>query len=148
MSNDSGPKLPDLVLSRDDVRAIDAAAIQSLGIPGLLLMENAARGVNDLLQREDTNGQVVIVCGPGNTGGDGLAIARQRAAAGLSSRVILETAGKKLTADAQSNLDFLQRSGVPVNICDADPAAVAALSNLTADDWIVESLLGTGVRSG
>lgn len=148
MNDQSDDQTANLILSQEEVRAIDAAAIRSLGMSGLLLMENAARGVTDELQRLNATGRVTIICGPGNNGGDGLAIARQRAAAGLPSRVILETAGKSLTPDAQANFDYLSRSEVAVEVCDHAEDAADLLSDLTADDWIVESLLGTGVTGG
>lgn len=136
----------ELVLSRDEVRAIDQAAIESLEMPGLLLMENAARGLADQLRRVCRKGDVTILCGPGNNGGDGLAAARLLAAEGWSARVILETAGRTLTADAQHNLMFLTNSGVTVEMCDGASLCHEVCEQLTPDDWVVESLLGTGVR--
>ncbi len=140
------PNTNDLILSQAEVRAIDAAAIQSLGIPGLLLMENAARGVTEQLHRVSRHGRVTIICGPGNNGGDGLAVARQRAAEGSRSRVLVEMAGQCLSEDTQSNLRFLTNSGVPVQTLNCSPGDQESLSDLTASDWIIDSLLGTGVR--
>jgi len=134
------------VLTRDEVRSIDAAAVEGLGIHGLVLMENAARGVADHLTGVRPDGSVVIVCGPGNNGGDGLALARQRAAQGLSSRILLVTNGKSLTPDAQANLDSLLRSGVAVERNHAAGECERALKGLTEQDWIVDCLLGTGIR--
>lgn len=136
----------DLILSRSEVRAIDEAAIRSLRIPGLLLMENAARGVTEQLHHLCRHAQVTIVCGPGNNGGDGLAVARLLAAEGIGSRVLLETAGRSLSEDAQSNLDFLTHCGVSVQVFSGSPDRGEWLSELTPNDWIVDSLLGTGVR--
>ena len=148
MTGESHLKPADLILSQDEVRAIDAAAIESLGIPGLLLMENAARGVSRQLHRADESKQVTILCGPGNNGGDGLAVARQRAAEGKQSRVLLETGNRSLSLNTQSNLDFLANSGVPVQILNGSQADQSLLNDLTSDDWIVDSLLGTGIRGG
>jgi len=139
-------QLQTIVLSQSEARAIDEAIIRQLGIPGLLLMENAAHGVTQQLTRYAAGNQVVIVCGPGNNGGDGLAIALQRAADGLMSHVIMETAGKPLSADAQSNFEFLTRSGVPVQVVKENGVADGLLDSLTPDDWIVDSLLGTGIN--
>jgi hydroxyethylthiazole kinase-like uncharacterized protein yjeF len=127
------------------IRQIDAAAVQELGIPGLLLMENAARGVCDVLQSHRPKGKVLIACGPGNNGGDGLAVARLLAADGLECEIFLVRAGKTLTADAASNLMFLNRCGITVVEADAE-SLQAAVSQLTADDWLVDALLGTGIR--
>ena len=135
-----------LVLSQDEVRAVDAAAIHALGIPGLLLMENAARGVADQLFCFREPGEVTIICGPGNNGGDGLALARQLAAKGCQSRVLLETGGKPLSADTQNNLGFLTNSGVPVQEVNGSVDCQEQLRELSANDWIVDSLLGTGIQ--
>ncbi len=127
------------------IRQIDAAAVQELGIPGLLLMENAARGVCEVLQSEKPNGRILIACGPGNNGGDGLAVGRLLAADGLECEVHLVRAGKTLTADGESNLSFLDRCGITVVEADAESLRVA-VSQLTAQDWLVDALLGTGIR--
>jgi NAD(P)H-hydrate epimerase len=137
-------ELQNLVLSQPEARAIDAAITQQLGLPGLLLMENAAHGVTEQLT-QCAHGEVVIVCGPGNNGGDGLAVARQRSALGQTTRVLLETAGKPLSPDAQSNLDFLTRSGVDIEILNGTDSDCAKFDRLTPNDWIVDSLLGTGI---
>jgi hydroxyethylthiazole kinase-like uncharacterized protein yjeF len=127
------------------IRQIDAAAVQELGIPGLLLMENAARGVCEVLQSLKPNGRILIACGPGNNGGDGLAVARLLAAEGIESEIHIVRAGKTLSADASSNLDFLHRSGIAVVEADAESLRVA-VSQLTTEDWLVDALLGTGIR--
>ncbi len=127
------------------IRQIDAAAVQELGLPGLLLMENAARGVCDVLQSQKPNGRILIACGPGNNGGDGLAVARLLAADGIECEIYMIHAGKPLTADAASNLDFLNRCRISVAQADAESLQVAVLQ-LTAEDWFVDALLGTGIR--
>jgi len=138
-------ELQDLVLSQAEARAIDSAIIRQLGLPGLLLMENAAHAVTEYLTRH-ASGNVVIVCGPGNNGGDGLAVARQRSALGLSTQIILERAGKELSSDAQHNYDFLTRSGGNVELSDAISDIDTMLNSLTREDWVVDSLLGTGIK--
>ena len=78
-------KMSELTLSRDEVRSLDAVAIQEVGVDGIILMENAARGVCDQILRGPTPTSIHIFCGPGNNGGDGFALARQLAANNLSS---------------------------------------------------------------
>jgi len=127
------------------IRQIDAAAVQELGMPGLLLMENAARGVCEVLQSQNPSGRILIACGPGNNGGDGLAVARLLAANGIESEIHLVRAGKSLTADAESNLGFLHRCGILVHEADADTLQIA-IGKLACGDWIIDALLGTGIR--
>ena len=66
-----------LHLTRDEVRELDRRAIEGFGVPGIVLMENAGRGCAELLMRLNPEKKpVVILCGPGNNGGDGFVIAR------------------------------------------------------------------------
>ncbi|MEO2016404.1 MAG: NAD(P)H-hydrate epimerase [Fuerstiella sp.] len=135
------------ILTRAQARQLDAAAISRLGLPSLLLMENAARGVvEELTKRRRNRGRVLVFCGPGNNGGDGLAIARLLASVGDEAVVYLLRGGKDLTDDAKQNLKFLQASSGNVvesnDVTDWDPV----FDELTQDDWILDCLLGTGVR--
>ena len=127
------------------IRQIDAAAVAELGMTGLLLMENAARGACEVLETAMPQGRIIILSGPGNNGGDGLAMARLLAANGIDSEVHLVRAGKSLTEDAQSNLEFLRRGGIKVEEAD-EKNLQSVLAVLTTDDWIVDALLGTGIR--
>ena len=66
-------------VSAAECRELDRRAIEEYGIPGLLLMEHASLGaavrILEVLERPDPTAPVRIVCGPGNNGGDGYAIA-------------------------------------------------------------------------
>lgn len=135
----------DIVLTRDQVRRIDADAVSQLSIPGLLLMENAARGACDVLRSHIPKGRVVVLCGPGNNGGDGLAMARLLSATGVSAESHLLRGGKVLTGDAAANLQFLEHAGVFVPEIDL-PSIARTLNQLTSQDWIVDALLGTGIH--
>jgi NAD(P)H-hydrate epimerase len=79
------------LLSRDAVRALDADAVERLGVPGLVLMENAGRGATDALcaRFDDRLQRVVIVGGPGQNGGDGWVVARHLFNRGHWPRAIL-----------------------------------------------------------
>lgn len=136
-----------LWLSRDEVRQIDAAAIEELGLPGVVLMENAARGVSDLIRGEGlTNGRVILLCGPGNNGGDGFALARQLTAHDLPADVWLTTNGRQLTVDTEFNRRVWLASGHSVKNGDDIHALQAMLTELQSGDLVVDCLLGTGIR--
>lgn len=132
-------------LSGDQIRRIDKAAVMQLGLPSLLLMENAARGVCERIQDLGSWRSITILAGPGNNGGDGLAIARLLNARGLSAKTFLIRNGKSLSEDAARNFDFLEKSGMP-----ASEVSVEILSehiaSLNCDDLIVDAMLGTGTR--
>ena len=80
---------PSIYLSRAQSRKIDVRAISEFGIPGIVLMENAARGCVDVLNGLGIDGQVCVCCGAGNNGGDGFAMARRLDLFGYAVRVFL-----------------------------------------------------------
>ena len=127
------------------IRQIDQAAVRELGMPSLLLMENAARGTCEVLESMEPQGRIVIVCGPGNNGGDGLAMARLLAAKGIASDVYLVHGDKTLTDDARSNREFLHRAGIAVYEGETETVC-QILTTLASSDWIIDALLGTGIR--
>ncbi|HEY3772495.1 MAG TPA: NAD(P)H-hydrate dehydratase [Solirubrobacteraceae bacterium] len=86
-------------------RAIDAWAIEERGIPSLELMENAGGALADLVDARAPSGRVVIVCGKGNNGGDGLVAARWLRGRGREVDVLLLGVGEELTGDARANLE-------------------------------------------
>jgi NAD(P)H-hydrate epimerase len=125
-------------LTREQSRAIDEWAIRELGLTGLVLMENAGRGVVDvLLSQQTTPRRVLILCGKGNNGGDGFVIARHLAIRGVDCRVVLLVDPRELQGDALANFTILDRLGLKVESSEA--------LNTTSDcDWIVDAMLGTG----
>ena len=84
MLSSSGLIMNDLIFDRAACRAVEQTAVEECGIPGIVLMENAARGAAEVVLRildEVAAGsrdapRVLVVCGSGNNGGDGFAIAR------------------------------------------------------------------------
>ncbi|MCA9011837.1 MAG: NAD(P)H-hydrate epimerase [Planctomycetaceae bacterium] len=127
------------------IRQIDAAAVQELGISSLILMENAARGACEVLESCNPQGRIIILCGPGNNGGDGLAMARLLAANGSECEVHLVRSEKTLTSDADSNLRILRNCGIGVQTSDSG-AVQTVIAGLTAADWVVDAMLGTGTH--
>lgn len=131
------------VLTRQQVRAVDEFAINSWGIPGVILMENAGRGVADVLCKLGIRGRVVIVCGKGNNGGDGFVLARHLKLRGHEPRIILCCEPGQLSGDAACNYEWLQRCDVPeLSIANATDEELATAFASAA--WLVDALLGTG----
>src|SRR5580692_3582807 len=100
-------------LTRDEVRNVDKRAID-LGMPGIVLMENAGRGAAELLEQLGINGRVVICAGRGNNGGDGFVIARHLENRGFDVRVLLFADSQKFEGDAATNFQILGAAGTPV----------------------------------
>src|SRR3954469_26006812 len=103
-----------MFLSRQQVRELDRRAIHEYGVPGVVLMENAGRGAAELLGRLNPDRlPVLIVCRPGNNGGDGFVMARHLDARGWPVEVRLFADPAKLSPDAATNFVPIQRSEVP-----------------------------------
>lgn len=135
-----------------ELRALDERAVQFLGMPSIVLMENAARQVAHVVLTLRTNpqrGDVVILCGPGNNGGDGFAAARHLLNAGVETVCVLASAPEKCRGDAAINLGILTRMGatpLPATTADGPAITPAAAGRIAAADVIVDALLGTGSR--
>src|SRR6516225_9414409 len=104
-------------LTRAQVRAFERFAIEQLGIPSVVLMENAGRGAAQVLQTLGISGPVVIVCGKGNNSGDGLVIARHLANAAYDVSAILFARPEQLSADAALQWNIVQKMGLSTQIC-------------------------------
>jgi NAD(P)H-hydrate epimerase len=135
---------PEPTLTRDEVRAIDRRAIEDYGLPGVVLMENAGRGAAELLLVQGIHGPVLICCGGGNNGGDGYVIARHLDIAGIPVRILALVPPEELSGDAATQAAVIRRCGVPILVLPQDGDAVA--NELAAAEWIVDALLGTGMR--
>lgn len=134
------------VLSRDQIRALDRHAIESHGVSGLALMENAGRGAAELIsERAKTRpGLVVIVCGTGNNGGDGFVVARRLAAEGQAVRVFFVGPRETLAGDALVNHDRWTGAGGSVEAGTPDALGPLAVA-LQAATIVVDAVLGTGL---
>lgn len=134
------------LLSTAEMRAIDARAIEALGLPGLLLMENAARHVARVAAaRTPAGGRVVVVCGRGNNGGDGLAAARHLRAWGYRVDVVLAAEPDRLSPDAAVHWQVLEAAGATRRVVDALPL-FATLPGPGTWDLVVDAVLGTGLK--
>jgi len=133
-------------LSRDQVRAFDKHAIAQLGIPSVVLMENAGRGAAQTLQSLGIRGKVVIACGKGNNSGDGLVIARHLANWGHDPLVLLFANPIELSVDCAIQWNIVQKMHLSTQIWgdqQIDEANLAA--TLDSAEWIVDALFGTGL---
>jgi NAD(P)H-hydrate epimerase len=135
-----------LTLTREQSRRVDRVAAEEFSFSGLVLMENAGRGVADVLCKLGVAGPVVICCGKGNNAGDGFVIARHLYIRRHIVRVLLWAEPAELTGDAEVNFKILKKTTVPIEIFGNrhDPQRLAKL--LADAAWIVDALLGTGAR--
>ena len=127
------------------MRQVDQIAIDEFGIPGIVLMENAGRGVVDVMKQIGIEGPVCICCGKGNNGGDGFVIARHLFNAQHQVDVILCCEPKELLGDAAINCHTCVTMGIPVVSCVSN-IDESVQAKIDAADWIVDCLLGTGTH--
>jgi NAD(P)H-hydrate epimerase len=132
-------------LTRAQVRAFDKHAIEQLGIPSVVLMENAGRGVAQVLHALGIHGPVVIACGKGNNGGDGLVIARHLANAGCDVSVLLFARPDELSPDAAIQWNIVQKMRLPAQIASQSLDEAALATTFAKAEWIVDALFGTGL---
>ncbi|WP_437229328.1 NAD(P)H-hydrate epimerase [Planctomicrobium sp. SH661] len=140
----------ELVLSREQVRAVDRIAIEEFGIPGMLLMENAGRGCADLLidQGVCTSSPVVICCGKGNNGGDGFVMARHLEIRGVPVEILIFCSPKEFSGDAALNYRIASRTDIPIHQLNLPDDEEQLVKHLDHASWIVDALLGTGTSGG
>ncbi len=133
-----------IVLNASEMSQIDRVTIDEVEIPGVVLMENAGRGVVEEIERflgDVFDKQIVIFCGKGNNGGDGYVIARHLYNRGANVAVFL--AGKKETikGDALINLKILETMGLNIS----EIFSLEQIPAFSRIDLVVDALLGTGV---
>src|SRR5438067_2463445 len=141
---------PTFFLSRDEVRELDRRAIEGLGVPGVVLMENAGRGCAELLMRLNPDRKpVVILCGPGNNGGDGFVIARHLDNHGWPVDAHVFAKNNPERGDADINFDILHAAGIRYTQYHPDHFGQAQAEffqrGLAPSGWVVDALFGTGL---
>lgn len=132
------------LLSVHQIRDLDNFTIKSLGINSIELMERASKAVSDeivaLLPTADT--KVVVFAGPGNNGGDGLAIARMLGQGGYDVEVYLFNTSGTLSEECQCNKDRLGKS---TNVVMHEITSHFDLPHLGSEVWIIDALFGSGL---
>jgi ADP-dependent NAD(P)H-hydrate dehydratase / NAD(P)H-hydrate epimerase len=133
------------ILSRDEMRELDRAAIEEGHVPSLVLMENAGRGAAEIIERVfGDKKRVVIVCGAGNNGGDGFVVGRRLLARGFQVRALLIADVKRLRGDALEN--YKAYVGVGGSSTTVSEDALGPLDDALRDaQCIVDAIFGTGL---
>jgi NAD(P)H-hydrate epimerase len=129
-----------------EMKQIDAFAINTVGIPGVVLMENAGRAAFEhaYVGLAGTHAPAVVLCGRGNNGGDGFVIARHLHNNDIETYVYVVGALSKIKGDARVNLRILQRMGVPI-IRVTKKLLPELRQRMKQAGLIVDALLGTGL---
>jgi hydroxyethylthiazole kinase-like uncharacterized protein yjeF len=138
------------VLNTAQMREADRRTVEDIGIPSLVLMENAGRQAvaameaiySDLLER-----QVAVLCGRGNNGGDGFVIARTLVQRGVDVAVFLIGSVAEVRGDARANLEVLGRLGLTVVEVADSQAWELHFSEVSDCTLIVDAIFGTGLNA-
>lgn len=138
------------LVKANEMREMDSITINELGIPGCVLMENAGRGaVRYFLEhfRPAQDSLVLVLCGPGNNGGDGYVISRYLHEKGFRVRVLLLGAREKIKGDALLNLHIIQKLSLDIIDVSTEEKWKRHRRLLKNADYLIDAILGTGLNS-
>lgn len=128
------------VVSSDEMKKIDSCAINEYKIPGIVLMENAARAVFKHIERLGIK-KLLMLCGGGNNGGDGFALARLLITFGYDVSIYCFKELSRIKGDAKINLEILINMGVEIKT-----SLEGLKEDIISSSLVVDALLGTGIR--
>src|SRR5215471_12424000 len=135
------------ILNTQQMREADRQTIDDVGIPSIVLMENAGRQAVAAMEAafdDLPTSKVGVLCGRGNNGGDGFVVARTLAQRGIEAVVYLLGSVADVRGDARTNLEILGRVGLTVvEITDAQEWELH-FSEISECDLIVDAIVGTG----
>ncbi len=135
------------ILNKEQMQEADRITIEEYGIPSIVLMENAALAVVNVI--EDLYKDVLdvaILCGKGNNGGDGLAIARHLFNRGYNTKIFLFSKPKELKGDPKTNFSICQKMGIPIKIIVTEKDFLEAFPEIFDYPLILDALFGTGLE--
>jgi len=138
------------LVTATEMQEMDRQTIESFGLPGRVLMENAARGATRFFLEQFkglANKKVAVVAGRGNNGGDGFVMARYLAQKGIRVSVYLLSQIHKVRGDAAANLKLLSPLNIPViEIPDQESFSIHKIAMSHHHIW-VDAIFGTGLKS-
>ncbi|MEO8380010.1 MAG: NAD(P)H-hydrate dehydratase [Acidobacteriota bacterium] len=135
------------ILNADQMRNIDRRATERFGVPSIVLMENAALAVVEVIfERYPESERVALFCGTGANGGDGFAVARHLENRGVVPVIVLAGDRASVRGDAETNLVICERLGIPMYFVRETGDVETALAHAADADLIVDALFGTGLN--
>jgi hydroxyethylthiazole kinase-like uncharacterized protein yjeF len=135
------------ILNTQQMREADRQTIDEIGLPSIVLMENAGRQAVAAMEAafEDlATSKVGVLCGRGNNGGDGFVVARTLAQRGIEATVFLLGSVADVRGDARTNLEILGRVGLTVVEVTTAQEWELHFSEISECDLIVDAIVGTG----
>lgn len=132
-------------VSAAEMQAIDRKAIEQFGIPSLLLMENAGRGIAELIVHQTRGKRVTILAGSGNNGGDGLVVARHLHNHGYNVFVLLFSDPSAFKSDPAINYGILQKMKISLHRMSDQDTDDFLRETILRSDVVVDALFGVGL---
>jgi len=135
------------VLNTQQMREADRRTIDEIGIPSVVLMENAGRQAVAAMEAAFegiAHSRVGVLCGRGSNGGDGFVVARTLVQRGIETIVFLLGSVAEVRGDARTNLEILGRIGLTVVEVTSAQEWELHFSEVSECDLIVDAILGTG----
>ncbi len=138
------------VLSAEQIQAADSHAINEVGIPSIVLMENACRKAASVIAETYPGidySNIIIAVGKGNNGGDGIGIARILAESGYEVTLVLLGAPDMLTEDSQTNFNIYKKLGYNYSII-TGPKDLSSIieKHSTKNTVLIDAIFGTGIK--
>lgn len=135
------------IVTGDEMYAIDRKTMEEVGLPGLLLMENAGQAVvRKLEERIGKDDEITVLAGAGNNGGDGIVIARLLQEKGYRVQLWLIPPDEKVKGDAEKHLLIYKKSGhLLYRFAENEARCLERIKHSTV---IVDAMLGIGVKGG
>jgi len=137
------------IVTADEMKKIDEYAQKILGIPSIVLMENAGRGAAQvalLMLAKKRNKNVVCVCGKGNNGGDGFVCTRHLINNGINVKIFLFGDPCELKNDPQINCNILQNMGLTVRNINNKENFSYFIKTLKNADLVIDAIFGIGLN--
>ncbi|MDD5772251.1 MAG: NAD(P)H-hydrate dehydratase [bacterium] len=133
----------------DEIKNIDHLALKKYNIPGIILMENAGRASNKIINNyfgDLENKEIIVFAGHGNNGGDGLCLARHFSfISNASLKIFLLSNPAKFKNEAKTNLDILHKSGFDITLL--TQKNVSIINKYLQDcDLIIDAIFGIGFK--
>ncbi|MEI6093404.1 MAG: NAD(P)H-hydrate dehydratase [bacterium] len=129
----------------EDAKRADSYAINKIGVPSVVLMEHAARGVFEEIVKRFTNihlNNFIVVYGTGNNGGDALCLARMLLLAGCKVKLV-EAIGKPKTPDSKLQLKMLTKTAIKNDMFSKIKSG-DVLKNINSKTVVIDGVFGTG----
>ncbi|MEW5853983.1 MAG: NAD(P)H-hydrate dehydratase [Myxococcota bacterium] len=134
------------LLTSEQMRSADGHTINTLGVPGRVLMETAGRAcAAEVMRHLRPGGRVVVVCGTGNNGGDGLVVARVLKERGVRHSVILLGRPDDTKGDCAANLQAYRAMDGLIHTTEDEAAVIDHRPMLEGADLVVDAIFGTGL---